>query len=139
AVGPQRMRQQSQPATEVQQRRGRATQCVADAGVQRVAAELGAAVVVVPAVAQRMAGSERGGDRACRRGAHRSGGGRHGVASIARATGNACCAHNSYIAADGCRPSSTTIAASPPCARLLPVMSTKATPCSAHSAAAMAL
>jgi hypothetical protein len=44
-----------------------------------------------------------------------------------------------YIVADGCRPSATSIGASPPSSRLTSVMSMKATPCSAQIAAAAAL
>ena len=57
----------------------------------------------------------------------------------ATATGSAAAVQRAYCRADGCRASSASISGASPRSRLIPVMSTKATPCAAHSACAAAL
>src|SRR5690606_13108546 len=125
------VRQQAQAAAQVQQRHGGALQGGAHTWVQRNAAQLGTRVEVVVAVAQDGAGQERGGDApraagiqrcACIHGpcVHR--------ASASHTAGRSSAAHSAYIAAEGCRPSAASIAASPPRARLTGAMSTQCAP-----------
>src|SRR5690606_36122163 len=136
----QRVGQQPKPAAQVEQRRGGAAQCIAHTRVQRIAAKLAAAVVVVPTVAEQAVGQERGGDRVDALACQRARGRFHQCSPSSRsATGNASRIHSSYIAAEGCRPSSTSIAFSAPRLRLIPVMSTKATPRRSLNSSAMAL
>ena len=59
--------------------------------------------------------------------------------SMRRTAGSANRAHSAYIAAEGCRPSSASIAGSAPRARLTGAISMKATPRSAQIFAAAAL
>src|SRR3546814_14728337 len=87
--------------------------------------QLAADVVLVPAVEHLVRRQERAGDRGRLLARQRLAA--HDV-SIPRATGSASCVHREYIAAEGCRPSSATMPASPPPPRLAAVMSTKATP-----------
>src|SRR5690606_646955 len=128
-VAAQRVRQQAEPAAQVDQRRGVPAQQVEHARVQRVGAQLRQRVVVVVAVAERALGQEGAGDAP---GGFRLHGPRdgpvHGRDSSPRATGSASCAQAVYIAAEGCRPSSASIAGLAPWARLCAVTSTKATP-----------
>src|SRR3546814_20681975 len=80
-------------------------------------------LVVVPAVAHLVRRQERAGDRGRLLARQRLAA--HDV-SIPRAPGSASCVHREYIAADGCRPSSATLPASPPPSRLAAGESTTA-------------
>src|SRR5690606_19783382 len=140
AVAAQRVCQQAQAAAQVEQRRLVAAQRVEYPRVQRIGAQFGQGVVVVVAVAQRPFGQEGAGDAPGGVGIHRPRGAVvHGADSNPRATGRASCAQAAYIAADGCRPSSASIAGSAPCARLCAVTSTKATPRPSQASRARAL
>src|SRR3546814_11814099 len=100
------------------------------AGIERIGRQLAADVVVVPAVEHLVRRQERAGDRGRLLARQRLAA--HDV-SIPRATGSARCVHREYIAAEGCRPSSATMPASPPPPRLAAVLSTKPTPRSPRS------
>src|SRR5690606_5249513 len=142
----QGMGQQADAAAQVQQRPGGVAQRFAHARLQRVAAQLRPRVVVVVPVAQQGAGQERTGDAfgGVPRQRSRLGSGhrlQRGLlpCSAARAAGSASADHRAYMLADGCRPSSASIAVSPPRSRLTGPMSTQCAPARAVSSRQMAL
>ena len=137
AVVAQGMREQAESAAEVEYRRAAAAQGLQHARIQRVAGELAAHVVVVPAV-ERIARQVGACDVQRLFAWQRWRVAVHG-ASNPRAIGNAMRTHSAYIAAEGCRPSSASISISAPRSRLIGVMSTKAMPSCMQSPHAMVL
>src|SRR5690606_615855 len=134
----QGVREQADAAAQVEQWRTGAAQRVDDTGIQRIRAQLGARIEVVHAAAMPAFGRKRRRD-ALRRLPIEGAGIAHAIASSLRATGNASSTQRRYIAAEGCSPSSTSIAGSAPCWRATGAMSTNSTSCIAHTPAATAL
>ncbi|MNM73713.1 hypothetical protein D3C81_854530 [compost metagenome] len=132
AIAAQRMRQQAEPAAHVEQRRAAATQGLQHARVERIAAQFEQGVEVVTTVAPGPLRGEGAGDgtRIIGRHGRMLGAAVHssaGACSSCTATGSACSTQRRYISAEGCRPSSTSIAGLAPSSRLVAVISTKAT------------